>query len=133
MANIIDGKVVSASVKQQVADECAKIFAEKGIKPGLAVIIVGDDPASRVYVNNKKKACELLGIYSEEEDFFTSVNALEYNLNLKKPGAKLFVLGTPVFEEYLIEKGFEIFKHLFSRGDKGIKWFMGFLCGIWLP
>ena len=51
-----------------------------------------------------------LGIYSEEEDFFTSVNALEYNLNLKKPGAKLFVLGTPVFEEYLIEKGFEIIK-----------------------
>ncbi len=39
---------------------------EKGIFPGLAVIIVGDDPASRVYVNNKKKACEDLGIYSEE-------------------------------------------------------------------
>ena len=37
-----------------------------GINPGLAVIIVGDDPASRVYVNNKKKACELCGIYSEE-------------------------------------------------------------------
>lgn len=66
MANIIDGKVVSASVKQQVADECAKIVAEKGIKPGLAVIIVGDDPASRVYVNNKKKACELVGFISRE-------------------------------------------------------------------
>ncbi|MEE0059835.1 MAG: bifunctional methylenetetrahydrofolate dehydrogenase/methenyltetrahydrofolate cyclohydrolase FolD [Acutalibacteraceae bacterium] len=66
MANIIDGKVVSASVKQQVADECTKIFAEKGIKPGLAVIIVGDDPASRVYVNNKKKACELVGFISRE-------------------------------------------------------------------
>ena len=39
---------------------------EKGINPGLAVIIVGDDPASRVYVNNKKKACEECGIYSEE-------------------------------------------------------------------
>ena len=39
---------------------------EKGINPGLAVIIVGDDPASRVYVNNKKKACEELGIYSRE-------------------------------------------------------------------
>ncbi len=39
---------------------------EKGINPGLAVIIVGDDPASRVYVNNKKKACEQIGIYSEE-------------------------------------------------------------------
>lgn len=39
---------------------------EKGINPGLAVIIVGDDPASRVYVNNKKKACEQIGVYSEE-------------------------------------------------------------------
>lgn len=66
MAQIIDGKAVSASVKQEVADECVKIFAEKGIKPGLAVIIVGDDPASRVYVNNKKKACELVGFISRE-------------------------------------------------------------------
>ena len=41
-------------------------FKENGINPGLAVIIVGDDPASRVYVNNKKKACEEIGIYSEE-------------------------------------------------------------------
>ena len=59
-----------------------------------------------------------LGIYSEEEDFFTSVNALEYNLNLKKPGAKLFVLGTPVFEEYLIEKGFEIIKEYYNEQEK---------------
>ena len=66
MAQIIDGKIVSASVKQEVADECAKIFTEKGIKPGLAVIIVGDDPASKVYVNNKKKACELVGFISRE-------------------------------------------------------------------
>lgn len=66
MAKIIDGKAVSASVKQKVADECAKIFSERGIKPGLAVIIVGDDPASRVYVNNKKKACELVGFISRE-------------------------------------------------------------------
>ncbi len=44
----------------------AEEIKEKGIKPGLAVIIVGDDPASRVYVNNKKKACGVCGIYSEE-------------------------------------------------------------------
>ena len=43
-----------------------KILKTEGINPGLAVIIVGDDPASRVYVNNKKKACEECGIYSEE-------------------------------------------------------------------
>lgn len=65
MATIIDGKAVSAAVKAEVAKEVAAL-KEKNIVPGLAVIIVGDDPASRVYVNNKKKACEALGIYSEE-------------------------------------------------------------------
>ena len=62
---IIDGKKVSASVKEQVAEETKKL-KEQGIVPGLAVILVGDDPASRVYVNNKKKACELVGFKSEE-------------------------------------------------------------------
>lgn len=65
MATIIDGKAVSAAVKAKVAEEAAAL-KEKGIVPGLAVIIVGDDPASRVYVNNKKKACAEAGIYSEE-------------------------------------------------------------------
>ncbi|MCQ4021496.1 MULTISPECIES: bifunctional methylenetetrahydrofolate dehydrogenase/methenyltetrahydrofolate cyclohydrolase FolD [unclassified Ruminococcus] len=65
MARIIDGKAVSAAVKEQVKEETARL-KEKGIVPGLAVVIVGDDPASRVYVNNKKKACELVGFHSEE-------------------------------------------------------------------
>ena len=61
-AKIIDGKAISAAVKEQVR---AEIERDK-IKAGLAVVIVGDDPASRVYVNNKKKACELCGIQSFE-------------------------------------------------------------------
>lgn len=61
-ARIIDGKAVSAAVKEQVRAEIER----DGIKAGLAVVIVGDDPASRVYVNNKKKACELCGIKSFE-------------------------------------------------------------------
>ncbi len=65
MAVIIDGKAVSAKVRGEVAEETARL-KEKGIVPGLAVIIVGNDPASRVYVNNKKKACAQVGIYSEE-------------------------------------------------------------------
>lgn len=60
--NIIDGKAVSQSVKERVRDE----IAEKGLKIGLAVIIVGNNQASRVYVNNKKKACEFCGITSYE-------------------------------------------------------------------
>lgn len=65
MANIIDGKIVSANVKQQVKLENQKLM-DMGITTGLAVVIVGDDPASRVYVNNKKKACEVVGFKSFE-------------------------------------------------------------------
>ena len=65
MSKIIDGKVISATVKQRVADGVKKLN-EKGISVGLAVIIVGEDPASKVYVANNKKACEALGIISEE-------------------------------------------------------------------
>lgn len=65
MAQIIDGKAVAAQVRAEVAVEVAQL-KEKGVTPGLAVIVVGDDPASRIYVNNKKKACAEVGIYSEE-------------------------------------------------------------------
>lgn len=65
MAAIIDGKAVSAAVREKIKGEVAELVS-KGVIPGLAVIIVGDDPASRVYVNNKKKACLELGIKSEE-------------------------------------------------------------------
>ena len=64
-AQNIDGKAVSASVRSAVAEEVTAL-KQKGIGVGLAVVIVGDDPASRIYVNNKKKACAEVGIYSEE-------------------------------------------------------------------
>ena len=63
---IIDGKKVSAEVEEEVRQQTLKLKETHGITPGLAVVIVGDDPASRVYVNNKKKACELVGFKSEE-------------------------------------------------------------------
>ncbi len=66
MPNIINGKEISASVKERIKLETEKLYAETGIKPGLAVIIVGDDPASRIYVNNKKKACAEIGFNSWE-------------------------------------------------------------------
>lgn len=61
-AQIIDGKAVSARVKEEIRAEIER----DGLDIGLAVVIVGDDPASRVYVNNKKKACEVCGIKSYE-------------------------------------------------------------------
>lgn len=65
MYKLIDGKVISASVKERVKGEVIALN-QKGITVGLAVIIVGEDPASKVYVSNKKKACEALGIISRE-------------------------------------------------------------------
>lgn len=65
MAKILDGKAVSAAVKKRVAAEVTTLKAQ-GVSVGLAVILVGDDSASRVYVNNKKKACEVCGFQSFE-------------------------------------------------------------------
>lgn len=65
MSKIIDGKVISAVVKERVKKGVAELN-KKGITVGLAVIIVGEDPASKIYVSNKKKACEAMGIISEE-------------------------------------------------------------------
>ncbi len=65
MAQIINGKEISEATRADIALEVAQL-KRQGITPGLAVILVGDDPASRVYVNNKKKACAQLGMLSEE-------------------------------------------------------------------
>lgn len=64
MTQIIDGKLISSQIKDEVKERVAALKA-KGRKVTLAVILVGEDPASQVYVNNKKKACEYCGINSE--------------------------------------------------------------------
>ena len=62
MAVMIDGKALAAKCKAEVAEQVKRMAR----RPGLAVIIVGEDPASRVYVNSKRKDCTECGIYSEE-------------------------------------------------------------------
>ena len=62
---IIDGKAISAQIRAELKEKCERLIKEKGITPGLAVIIVGEDPASQIYVRNKARACEELGYYSE--------------------------------------------------------------------
>lgn len=64
---IIDGKAVSQEIKEEIKAEANKFKMERGITPGLAFILVGDNPASQVYVKNKAKACESLGYYSVTE------------------------------------------------------------------
>lgn len=73
---LIDGKAISAATRADIKAQVDSL-RERGITPGLAVIIVGDDPASRVYVNNKKKACAELGIMSEEYALPASTNEKE--------------------------------------------------------
>ena len=65
MAIRIDGKAISAQIRAEIKEETAAFCAERGYAPGLAVVIVGEDPASQVYVRNKAKACEEVGFYSE--------------------------------------------------------------------
>jgi methylenetetrahydrofolate dehydrogenase (NADP+)/methenyltetrahydrofolate cyclohydrolase len=83
-ASIIDGNALSAHMRQQVSER-VKALHTQGIKPGLAVILVGDNPASQVYVRNKVKACEQTGIHSllekhdaslSESDLLARVHAL---------------------------------------------------------
>ena len=62
-AKILDGKAMSVALRQEIAARVGKL-KEKGITPGLAVILVGNDPASEIYVRNKGKGCEEVGIYS---------------------------------------------------------------------
>ncbi len=66
-AKIIDGKVVSQEIKEEVRTLTEKLKQEHGVTPGLAFILVGDNPASQVYVKNKAKACDALGFYSVTE------------------------------------------------------------------
>ncbi len=64
-AQILDGKAISAEIREEVRKEVGKLKAEKGLTPGLAVVLVGEDPASKIYVNNKAKTSRELGFHSE--------------------------------------------------------------------
>ncbi len=84
--SVIDGKEVAADVVETVKAATAKLIAETGIKPGIAVVIVGEDPASQVYVRSKGKKAADCGFHSEtytlpadttEADLLARVEALE--------------------------------------------------------
>ena len=64
-ARIIDGKQVAADIRAELKEEVARLKT-RGIVPGLGVILVGDDPASQSYVTGKERACEEIGIYSDD-------------------------------------------------------------------
>ena len=87
MAKIIDGKVISADIRAEIKEEVAERVANGLARPGLAVIIVGEDPASQVYVRNKKKGCEEVGFYSEVYELPADTKQEELNALVDKLNA----------------------------------------------
>ena len=86
MAKLIDGKKISAEIREEIKEQTAAFVNANGYAPGLAVVIVGEDPASQVYVRNKARACEDVGFYSEvyrlpESTEQKELNALVDRLN----------------------------------------------------
>ena len=79
MANIINGKEISAAIRAEIKEATEHLVSESGVRPGLAVIIVGEDPASQVYVRNKKRACDEVGFYSESYELPESTTQEELN------------------------------------------------------
>lgn len=84
MAKIINGKEISAAIRAEIKENTERLVAERGVRPGLAVIIVGEDPASQVYVRNKKKACDEVGFYSESYELPESTTQEELNALVDK-------------------------------------------------
>lgn len=76
-AKIIDGKKIAASIQQKVANEIQELISKKLRAPGLAVIIVGDDPASKIYVEKKRQACRELGFFSKAYDLSKNISEKE--------------------------------------------------------
>lgn len=84
MANIIDGKAISAQIREEIAQKVKEYNERTGKLPGLAVVIVGEDSASQVYVRNKKKACEQVGFNSWVYELPKSTTQDELNALVEK-------------------------------------------------
>ena len=93
MANIIDGKAISAQIREEIAQKVSAYAERTGKRPGLAVIIVGENPASQVYVRNKKRACEQVGFNSWVYEMPESTTQTELNALIDKLNADTEVHG----------------------------------------
>jgi len=111
-AQILDGKAIAADLRQSIKSCVAERIAAGQRPPGLAVILVGEDPASQVYVRNKRRSCEEVGFYSEEHKLSTEVPqeellALIDSLNAKASIDGILVqlpLPDQIDEETVIER-----------------------------
>lgn len=93
MAQKIDGKLISAQIRAEIKDQTATFIQERGYAPGLAVVIVGENPASVVYVRNKKKGCEEVGFYSEVHELPEATSQEELNALIDRLNADPCIHG----------------------------------------
>ena len=100
-AEIIDGKYISSQIRNELSAEVASLHSKTGHTPGLAVVLVGDDPASATYVRNKGIACDEVGITSEtillpstsnEEDVRLNLAPIRLGFMVVKKHLKLFLM-----------------------------------------
>lgn len=127
-AQLIDGKQIAHVVREEWKARVLHL-AEKGIKPGLGVIIVGNDPASKVYVRNKVNACKSVGIYSEVHELDASISETDLLDNIDALNADDAINGilvqlplpehidvNKVLEHIAVEKDVDGF-HLYNMGS----------------
>jgi methylenetetrahydrofolate dehydrogenase (NADP+)/methenyltetrahydrofolate cyclohydrolase len=86
-ARLIDGKALALQVRERLATESAAVLAKTGMRPGLATILVGDDPASHLYVKSKQKACDAAGIYIDDHKLPTNTTQAELLALIEKENA----------------------------------------------
>ena len=92
-ARILEGKLFAAQIKESIKTEVESLTEIHGITPGLVVIIVGENPASKVYVANKHKACQEVGIYSEVVQMPATINREELLTQIKTLNEDLSIDG----------------------------------------
>lgn len=92
-AKLIDGKALAQSFRERIAKDVVELQAKTGVRPGLAVILVGDDPASHLYVRNKQKACDAAGIYVDEHKLPASTSQADLLALIEKKNADPNVHG----------------------------------------
>ena len=91
MAEIIDGKSLALKIRAELKDKTSEASAKHGREPGLAVVLIGEDPASQVYVRNKTKACEKAGFHHQQ-----------FNGHVPKPTMTLYLVLVVGQEEVMI-------------------------------
>jgi methylenetetrahydrofolate dehydrogenase (NADP+) / methenyltetrahydrofolate cyclohydrolase len=106
-ARLIDGKALALAIREHIAKDVAELHARSGVRPGLAAVLVGDDPASHLYVRNKQKACDAAGIYVDEHKLSASTSQADLLALIEK------VNGDPKVHGILVQ--LPLPKHIDSK------------------